>query len=348
MNTKASSTASFDVIYKFLLKNPSTSTLPVSPEILKNSDLSFSEEEQEVLERMAIKIFENDADQRLYDKLKEKSDDLEDEEEWNSLLESYKKAFLSTPKKIKNFEKLYSEKKDNFYKNLAKFLKDSKGISSEKLKEERSKVKAKEDLEIYNKIRDNYVIHMLNKDAVKESLRSNYQAFVGKGKFEANLTQTVEDQAVGILFRNLKTSKKYESLELDDETKLSLRDHKISMAAENFLGEFLERYLNEKLQKYDWHWCCNSLVNAVDFIKEDEDSFILLQVKNSSNTENSSSSKVRLNTTIKKWYRRKASNGQVCWDQFPDKDVIQDLSEEGFLKWISELDISVKDPESNS
>lgn len=350
MNTVTSSneTSSFDVIYKFLLKNPSTSTLAVSPEILKNSELSFSDEEQTVLERMAIKLFENHDDQRLYDKLREKSDDLEDEEEWNNFLDTYR-AFLSTDKKIKNFEKIYSEKTDTFYKNLAKFLKDTKGISTEQLKEERSKVQKKEDLEIYNKIKDKYVIHMLGKKEVKESLRSNYQVLVDKDKFEANLSQTVEDQAVGILFRNLKTSEKYDSLELDDNTKRSLKDHKISMAAENFLGEFLERYLKEKLEKYNWHWCCNSLVNAVDFIKENNDeSFILLQVKNSSNTENSSSSKIRLNTTIKKWYRRKASNGQVCWDKFPDKDAISDLSEESFLKWISELDISVKEPESNS
>ncbi|MDN5626128.1 MAG: SinI family restriction endonuclease, partial [Acinetobacter sp.] len=210
----------------------------------------------------------------------------------------------------------------------------------------RSKVQDKKDLEVFNQIKDKYLINMLEKDQVKEELRLNYQAVVDKDIFEANLSQTVEDQAVGILFRNLKTSDKYDSLELDDATKKSLKDHKISMAAENFLGEFLERYLKEKLEQHSWHWCCNSLVNAVDFIKEnDDETFVLLQVKNSSNTENSSSSKVRVNTTIKKWYRRKASNGQVCWDKFPDKDAIQDLSEESFLQWISELNISVKDTE---
>lgn len=55
---------------------------------------------------------------------------------------------------------------------------------------------------------------MLEKDQVKEELRLNYQAVVDKDIFEANLSQTVEDQAVGILFRNLKTSDKYDSLEL--------------------------------------------------------------------------------------------------------------------------------------
>jgi hypothetical protein len=348
--TPVRNTTSFDVIYKFLLKNPSTSTLPVTPEILKNSEISFSDEELEVLERMSIKLFEEDVDQQLYDKLKEKSDDLENQEGWNEFLDTYKDS-LTTDKKKQNFEKAYlevsdPEKAEKLYAKLAKFLKSTKGIPSEKLKEERSKVQDKKDLEVFNQIKDKYLINMLEKDQVKEELRLNYQAVVDKDIFEANLSQTVEDQAVGILFRNLKTSDKYDSLELDDATKKSLKDHKISMAAENFLGEFLERYLKEKLEQHSWHWCCNSLVNAVDFIKEnDDETFVLLQVKNSSNTENSSSSKVRVNTTIKKWYRRKASNGQVCWDKFPDKDAIQDLSEESFLQWISELNISVKDTE---
>lgn len=349
-DTPVPDTTSFDVIYKFLLKNPSTSTLPVTPEILKNSELSFLDEELEALERMSIKLFEQDTDQQIYDKLKEKSDDLEEQEGWNDFLETYKDS-LTTDKRKQNFENEYSEisdplKADKFYRKLAIFLKKTKGISSEKLKEERGKVQVEDDLEVFNKIKDRYLISMLNREDVKETLRSNYQAFVDKDIFEANLSQTVEDQAVGILFRNLKTTDKYDSLELDDVTKNSLKDHKISMAAENFLGEFLERYLKEKLEQHNWHWCCNSLVNAVDFIKEnDDESFVLLQVKNSSNTENSSSSKVRLNTTIKKWFRRKASNGQVCWDKFPDNNAIEDLNEESFLQWISKLNISVKDTE---
>src|SRR6059058_3167229 len=54
-----------------------------------------------------------------------------------------------------------------------------------------------------------------------------------------------------------------------------------------------------------WIWCSGTSVKAVDFIHYDEknNEWNLLQVKNRDNTENSSSSKIRDNTTIKKWFR---------------------------------------------
>ncbi len=54
--------------------------------------------------------------------------------------------------------------------------------------------------------------------------------------------------------------------------------------------------------------CCGS----VDFVSDAM--VVFLQVKNRSNSENSSSSRVRIGTAIKKWFRVNASDGSHQWD----------------------------------
>ena len=44
-------------------------------------------------------------------------------------------------------------------------------------------------------------------------------------------------------------------------------EHQLSMAAENLVGELLERYLASVLEPAGWVWCSGSMVKAVDFIK---------------------------------------------------------------------------------
>lgn len=88
--------------------------------------------------------------------------------------------------------------------------------------------------------------------------------------------------------------------------------HRIAMASENIIGAILEEYIHDSLINFGWSACWGSCIRAVDFCSQDG---ILLQVKNKSNTENSSSNKIRNNTEIRKWYRFNASNGDTKWDE---------------------------------
>lgn len=88
--------------------------------------------------------------------------------------------------------------------------------------------------------------------------------------------------------------------------------HRIAMASENIIGAILEEYIHDSLINFGWSACWGSCIRAVDFCSQDG---ILLQVKNKSNTENSSSNKIRKNTEIRKWYRFNASNGDTKWDE---------------------------------
>lgn len=77
--------------------------------------------------------------------------------------------------------------------------------------------------------------------------------------------------------------------------------HNLFMSAENIQGNLLEEYISKSVRPYGWIWCNGNVMRAVDFCSSD--GAVLLQIKNKSNTENSSSSAIREGTSIKKWYR---------------------------------------------
>ena len=79
--------------------------------------------------------------------------------------------------------------------------------------------------------------------------------------------------------------------------------HNLFMSAENILGNLLEEYIASKIKPYGFIWCGGNVLAAIDFCNSDGTFF--LQVKNKSNTENSSSNKIREHTEvqIEKWYR---------------------------------------------
>jgi hypothetical protein len=117
------------------------------------------------------------------------------------------------------------------------------------------------------------------------------------------------------------------------------REHKLVMAAENMLGDLLERYLASILEPQGWVWCSGSVVTAVDFIKcrdQARNQWSLLQIKNRDNSENSSSKKVRDGTAIQHWFRTFAQSGKTNWDQFPDETLRDQLSEEGFRAFVKD------------
>lgn len=116
------------------------------------------------------------------------------------------------------------------------------------------------------------------------------------------------------------------------------REHLLSMGAESIVGNLLERYLASVLEPEGWIWCSGSTVKAVDFIKPPSFSgggWRLLQVKNRDNSENSSSSAIRNGTSIEKWYRSFSRRVGSNWAAFPDPALRRQLSEEGFMSFVS-------------
>ena len=108
-----------------------------------------------------------------------------------------------------------------------------------------------------------------------------------------------------------------------------------AMGAENFIGWILESYIASEAEPLGWVWCSGAIVRSVDFIRPmDGGNWRMLQVKNRSNSENSSSSKVRQGTSIEKWFRIYAYNGKTNWDTFPDPELRTKLSEESFRTYI--------------
>lgn len=140
----------------------------------------------------------------------------------------------------------------------------------------------------------------------------------------SNLPGTVADpiieQIIGARLTNL---------ERDDLEKITYA-HRLGMSAENILGLILEEYLASNLSAHGWHCAWGETVKSVDFVNEDGS---LLQIKNRSNSENSSSSTVRHGTEIDKWYRIKADRVEYMWDALNEICKTNHLSEESFVKF---------------
>lgn len=109
--------------------------------------------------------------------------------------------------------------------------------------------------------------------------------------------------------------------------------HSLSMTIENIVGDLLEEYLSVKLADYNWFCCWGSTIDAVDFCTRDG---LLLQVKTSDNSENSSSSRVRVGTNIRKWFRRFSTKENTYnWpelNQLIDKDIFSEEDFRAFVK----------------
>lgn len=110
--------------------------------------------------------------------------------------------------------------------------------------------------------------------------------------------------------------------------------HRLSMSAENIQGLLLEEFLAEQLGEYGWYCCWGESVRHVDFCNVDGS---LLQVKNRSNSENSSSSRVRINQPIEKWYRVDARTGLYRWSYFNDRYGTARFSEENFAMFVQQI-----------
>lgn len=110
-------------------------------------------------------------------------------------------------------------------------------------------------------------------------------------------------------------------------------EHALSMGAENIVGDLLERYISNCLEPLGWVWCAGSTLRSVDFIKppaNKSQAWVLLQVKNRDNSENSSSSAIRGGTDIQHWHRSFSRKVGDNWAAFPSVAVGCGLAEEGF------------------
>lgn len=109
--------------------------------------------------------------------------------------------------------------------------------------------------------------------------------------------------------------------------------HSLSMTIENIVGDLLEEYLSVRLAEHGWYCCWGSTVDAVDFCKQDG---TLLQIKTSDNSENSSSSRVREGTDIKKWFRRFSTKENVYnWAELNKLIGKNILSEDDFRAFVA-------------
>ncbi|WP_071601198.1 SinI family restriction endonuclease [Dickeya zeae] len=143
---------------------------------------------------------------------------------------------------------------------------------------------------------------------------------------------TIPDEMVSIILSS------YFNVSESDVERIKT-EHLLSMGAENLVGDLLERYLASVMEPRGWVWCSGAMVRAVDFIKPPSSnggSWTLLQVKNRDNSENSSSSAIRLGTTIDKWHRTFSRKEGSNWSNFPDISLRQYLSEDGFKAFVGD------------
>jgi hypothetical protein len=122
-------------------------------------------------------------------------------------------------------------------------------------------------------------------------------------------------------------------------------EHLLSMAAENLVGDVLERYLAKVMEPRGWVWCSGSTVRAADFLRRPKSKTQLwraLQVKNRDNSENSSSSAIREGTIVEKWFRTFSRRPGSNWASFPEVSLRGLLSEEGFHDFITNYLLSLR------
>ena len=132
----------------------------------------------------------------------------------------------------------------------------------------------------------------------------------------------------------------------DEEATIQESHHNLFMSAENIQGALLEEYIDSVISQFGWIWCKGNTLRSVDFCTTDGEN--LLQIKNKSNSENSSSSNIRSGTNIKKWFR--LGTRTRAGKKYPDykwetlNKIIEstsgkpcNLSEDDYIKYVEEV-----------
>jgi len=168
----------------------------------------------------------------------------------------------------------------------------------------------------------------------KKTLAERYFSSYRRSDFPAE-PSTVADEMVSVIMQN---AYGYTS----DECQRIKIEHQRSMCAENCVGNLLERYLNSKIMRNGWSWCCGEYIRAIDFLRKNEDdSWTAIQIKNRNNSENSSSSAIREGTSIEKWFRSfskdtiKGRSSLTNWSNLPPQMKGYGLSENEFKAFVT-------------
>lgn len=166
-----------------------------------------------------------------------------------------------------------------------------------------------------------------NEDTVIQKWLLKYQGGIaGRASMrESNLPGTIADPIIEKMI-----GARITALTNEDLNKITYA-HRLGMSSENILGLILEEYLAANLEQHGWHCAWGETVKSVDFVHEGGR---LLQIKNRSNSENSSSSSVRDGTQIEKWFRIKADRIEYMWAALNNICDTTCLSEEAFVSFV--------------
>jgi hypothetical protein len=171
---------------------------------------------------------------------------------------------------------------------------------------------------------------------IDEKIPELYESYLRatEQKLTLSIPTTIPDAAVSVILQQCRGFS-------EAQTERIKIEHQLSMSAENLVGALLERYIARVLEPHGWIWCAGDFVRAIDFIKYNKSNkqWEAVQVKNRDNTENSSSSAIRNGTTIEKWFRTyskpsKRRTTNTNWENFPEEEFRDQLSEAGFLQFI--------------
>lgn len=157
--------------------------------------------------------------------------------------------------------------------------------------------------------------------------------FVNSRNFGNKDVATIPDNAVYSYIK-----KKFDKN--DEEIKTIKEHHNMSMGVEDLIGHRLEEYIYSEAGNNNWIWCSGNVLRSIDFIKKETDGDVInwkmLQVKNSDNSENSSSKNIRKGTKIKHWFRRFSKQNKHNWEKLHEILEIETLTEENFIKFLEE------------
>ncbi|MBS4080539.1 SinI family restriction endonuclease [Pseudomonas rustica] len=152
----------------------------------------------------------------------------------------------------------------------------------------------------------------------------------GRATKQLKPPQTIQDPIISVI---LGSHGNYSA----DQLQQMQAAHSLAMGAENLTGDLLEDYIAENAEPAGWVQCSGYTTKKADFIKRSDDgsnSWTILQIKNRDNSENSASRSVREGTEIQKWHRSFAKKEGFNWHRFPDEQVAEKMSEEGFQKFV--------------
>ena len=165
-------------------------------------------------------------------------------------------------------------------------------------------------------------------DKIRKWLNRFNQSFVNRpSRKKGTQMTTISDPLIDVIFEACGSQNA-------DEIRTN---HRNSMMAENILGSLLEEYLHENLIGTRWRIAWGESVKSVDAVKcNADDTFVLLQVKNKYNSENSSSQAVREGTTIEKWHRLKA-DGTTRWPELCQLFGLpqNQMTEQRYRDWVT-------------